>query len=464
MIKKIVQIIAAAALVLLMPVQAAAAAYWSGSSVCHPDKQGVSWGITSDKITKITSPGRVYSVSDIDRYSAYMTNEEERVGNSIEDSFYWYNQSRLAYVKLFKVNAGSEISFVFSKEFYVYCAEFDRTFHMLEDGDWMATGDKRRLSSKTAWIMVVFRQVNGDTSLGGGVDTKVDAVSIKNSEAAYVVFEPFKYNFKLNGGKQNGSATDYTKQRLGVNSILLDTPLRPGYKFAGWKADSGKIYRNYLPAEYDKGIFKDTTFTAQWTEITAADISLDKEYAIMEQNCGDTLKLTAKISPSDALDKRITWTSSNPETASVDADGLVTAGVTGEAVITAVAGNAKTECHIYVMGFEVSVPASCEINKKYPIKVNVYNNGMDGMAGRKRVIVDTEQNVSVTRVGDEAVRYNVSAEVSKTGNGNFLKLAEGSYLADTTDSATIYYRLVPDDDINRPGDYKGNVNFSVLID
>ena len=245
---------------------------------------------------------------------------------------------------------------------------------------------------------------------------------------------------------------------------LLDTPSRPGYKFAGWKADSGKIYRNYLPAEYDKGIFKDTTFTAQWTEITAADISLDKEYAIMEQNCGDTLKLTAKISPSDALDKRITWTSSNPETASVDADGLVTAGVTGEAVITAVAGNAKTECHIYVMGFEVSVPASCEINKKYPIKVNVYNNGMDGMAGRKRVIVDTEQNVSVTRVGDEAVRYNVSAEVSKTGNGNFLKLAEGSYLADTTDSATIYYRLVPDDDINRPGDYKGNVNFSVLID
>ena len=116
------------------------------------------------------------------------------------------------------------------------------------------------------------------------------------------------------------------------------------------------------------------------------------------------------------------------------------------------------------MGFEVSVPASCEINKKYPIKVNVYNNGMDGMAGRKRVIVDTEQSVSVTRVGDEAVRYNVSAEVSKTGNGNFLKLAEGSYLADTTDSATIYYRLVPDDDINRPGDYKGNVNFSVLID
>ena len=453
MIKKIIQIIAAAALVILMPVQAAAAAYWSGSSVYHPDKQGVSWGVTSDRITKITSPGRVYSVSDIDGYSAYMSDEEERIGNSIEDSFYWYNQSRLAYVKLFKVKAGSEVSFVFSNE-----------FHMIEDGDWMATGDKCKLSSKTAWIMVVFRQVNGDTSLGGGVDTKVDAVSIKNSEAAYVVFEPFKYNFKLNGGRLNGGAADYSKQRLGVNSILLDTPSRAGYKFAGWKADSGKIYRNYLPAEYDKGIFKDTTFTAQWTEIKAADVSLDKEYAIMEQNCGDTLKLTAKISPSDTLDKQITWSSSNPETASVDENGLVTAGITGEAVITAAAGNAKAECHIYVMGFEVSVPASCEINKKYPIKVNVYNNGKDGMTGRKRVIVDTEQNVSVSRVGDETVKYNVSAEVSKTGNGNFLKLAEGSYLADTTDSATIYYRLVPDNDINRPGDYKGNVNFSVLID
>lgn len=462
--KRTVRIIVMALLLFFLPVQTGAASYWSGSSVYYPDKQGESWGVTADRITRITSPGRVYSVSDIDKYSAYMSDEEERVGNAIEESFYWYNQSRLAYVKLFGVKGGSEVSFVFSDEFYVYCAEFDSTFHMLEDGNWMATGDKCRLNARTSWIMVVFRQVNGDTSLGGGVDTKVSAASIKNSEASYVVFEPFKYTFDLNGGRLNGSTGNYTKQRLGVNSILLDTPVRTGYRFDGWKADSGKIYRNNLPAEYDSGIFKDTTFTAQWTEIKVTSVKLDKEYGIMEQNCGDTMKLTASVTPASALNKKVTWSTSDPAVASVDDNGLVSAGGTGEAVITASVGDAKAECHIYVMGFEVSVPASCELNKQYPIRVNVYNNGKSGMTGRKRILVDTEQKVSVCRVGDEKVRYDVSAEVSRSQDGSFLKLAEGSYLADTTDSATIYYRLVPDNIINRPGDYKGNVNFSVLID
>lgn len=51
---------------------------------------------------------------------------------------------------------------------------------------------------------------------------------------------------------------------------------------------------------------------------------------------GDTLQLTATLTPDDATDKTVIWTSSDPGAASVDANGLVTALEQGDATITAV--------------------------------------------------------------------------------------------------------------------------------
>ena len=440
------------------------AEYWTGNSVFKPEEQGIDWGISASQITKVLSPGRAYSVKDIGDYSAYVTNEEQRVGNTLDKSFYWYNRSRLAYVKLFKVTGGQEISFVFSDEFYVYCAEFDSSFRMLEDGDWMATGQKCRLKNDTAWIMVDFRQVNGDMSLGGGIDTVVKASEIKNSEANYIVFEPFSYTFKMNGGNYYGSSSDYVMERLGVNKIALPRPIKTGYKFSGWKADNGKIYNEIISAAYDSELFKDTTFTAIWEEIPVSAVSLDREYAILEQNCGDSITLQAAAMPDNAYDKTLVWSSSDEEVARVDRNGVVTAGKTGEAVITVKAsGGAEACCRIYVMGFEVKIPSSCEINKAYPIQIKVYNNGKEGMTGRKHVIIDTEQTVAVYRAGDEATSYDVVAETSPSYAGGYSRLKEGAYLADITDSSTIYYRLTPTSDMTRAGDYEGNVNFSVSV-
>ena len=66
---------------------------------------------------------------------------------------------------------------------------------------------------------------------------------------------------------------------------------------------------------------------------------------------GETLQIKATVTPETALDKTVTWASSNTEVATVTADGLVTAVADGQTTITVTAndgGGVKAECVITV--------------------------------------------------------------------------------------------------------------------
>lgn len=63
--------------------------------------------------------------------------------------------------------------------------------------------------------------------------------------------------------------------------------------------------------------------------------------AVMELNKGQSTVISARVEPSYAYDRSLVWASSNPEVASVDAAGKVTARTTGTAVITATAKDAS---------------------------------------------------------------------------------------------------------------------------
>ena len=80
--------------------------------------------------------------------------------------------------------------------------------------------------------------------------------------------------------------------------------------------------------------------------VSVTGIALDKTKAEMAE--GETLKLTATISPDDATDKTITWTSSNESVATVKS-GTVTAVKEGKAIITAKAGEMTASCEITVI-------------------------------------------------------------------------------------------------------------------
>ena len=77
-------------------------------------------------------------------------------------------------------------------------------------------------------------------------------------------------------------------------------------------------------------------------------ITLNKTSATMKK--GDTLQLSATVSPSDATNKTVTYKSSNTAVATVSSSGKVTAKGAGTATITATAGSKSATCSITVEG------------------------------------------------------------------------------------------------------------------
>ena len=90
--------------------------------------------------------------------------------------------------------------------------------------------------------------------------------------------------------------------------------------------------------------------------VSVASITLSQSSATITE--GETLTLTATVTPNDATDKSITWSSSNTSVASVDADGKVTAKAEGTTIITATANDvsgAQASCVVTVEKKIVSV-------------------------------------------------------------------------------------------------------------
>lgn len=79
--------------------------------------------------------------------------------------------------------------------------------------------------------------------------------------------------------------------------------------------------------------------------IPVAAVSLDRTDA--DIHVGGSILLTATVSPDDATEKEIAWTSSNAEVATVE-NGLVAALSADDAVITAIAGECSATCRVTV--------------------------------------------------------------------------------------------------------------------
>ena len=99
---------------------------------------------------------------------------------------------------------------------------------------------------------------------------------------------------------------------------------------------------------------KTATCTVKVNKKVIAVSSVTLEPDSLELIEGESATLTATVSPDDATEKTVTWSSSDETVATVDETGTVTAVKVGEATITAQAGEQTATCKVTVKPIPVS--------------------------------------------------------------------------------------------------------------
>lgn len=144
-------------------------------------------------------------------------------------------------------------------------------------------------------------------------------------------------------------------------AIKPEDPTRENYVFAGW-------YYNDELFDFSTPITGDIKLEARWVEIgRVAGVTLDKNSLTL--NVGDTVKLNATVTPEDALDKTISWASSNPDVVSVDADGNIKALKEGTATITVTTKDGEFTAKVEItVAKKVEEKEEVDDSSKEPVK------------------------------------------------------------------------------------------------
>ena len=145
--------------------------------------------------------------------------------------------------------------------------------------------------------------------------------------------------------------------------------------------------------------------------ISVTDVSLNKASTTL--TVGETETLTAIVTPSNATNKTVTWTSSNPSVASVS-NGVVTAKSAGTATITVTTedGNKTATCNVTVTE---KTPQPIDPNAP-----TVTISSVKTLAGKQvELTLELKNNTGIAGL-KAAIRYDDALVLDKIENGDAL--------------------------------------------
>ena len=156
----------------------------------------------------------------------------------------------------------------------------------------------------------------------------------------------------------------------------------------------------------DGGFTATCEVTATAKVIAVSSVKLDKSsLSLME---GKTAQLKATVSPANATNAELTWTSSKPSVATVDAAGNITAVAPGTATITAKSENGKSAtCAVTVTSRYTVKMGSTEITENYNLTID---------------LGETVNLVPFDKVNNAPIRTTLSPSSIKSGNSNIAEV------------------------------------------
>lgn len=218
-------------------------------------------------------------------------------------------------------------------------------------------------------------------------------------------------------------------------------PTRDGYKFVGWLLN-GKDY------DFNTPVSGNLTLTAKWEKVNnttntnndnkkpnnnknnnnnnnnkkddtieVSSIKLSK--SSLSLKVGENSTLTVTINPSNATDKKVTWSSSNKSVATVDSNGKVVAVGPGTAVITSKVGNKTVTCTVTVTE-NVTYSVKWEEVKNSSVgqyKLYIVSSKGEKVSGVVTITVaGKSSDVSITKDGKMYIKSAVEKAVVKSVN------------------------------------------------
>lgn len=203
--------------------------------------------------------------------------------------------------------------------------------------------------------------IDGQSTLNGGTITAKAEAGMKPFNKAPNVGERIRHDDKTGTwDNMTGESCTYKEAEIATYTVTFDanggtvtpsgavtgadgklsalpTPTRSGsYRFDGWFTEAG-AGTQVTP---DTVFIKDGTIYARWTytgseSVAVTEVTLNKTTMSLYSNISPMSDvLTATVTPDNASDKTVIWSSSNTSVAAV-AGGTVTAAGNGTAVITA---------------------------------------------------------------------------------------------------------------------------------
>ena len=189
-------------------------------------------------------------------------------------------------------------------------------------------------------------------------------------------------------------------------------------------------------------------------EVLVSKIELNKTELTLKTGASETLEAT--VTPDNATNKKVTWTSSNTDAATVDGSGKVTAVSAGTATVTATAADGSGKS------------ASCEVTVRDPEPDEVLVSKIELNKTELALETGASETLEVTVTPDNATNKKVTWASSNTdaatvdGSGKVTAVSAGTATVTATAAdgsgksasceVTVTEKTVTDPDDNNPPD------------